>query len=203
MEKTFIYALTFNNEVRYVGKANDVETRFKGHFFEAYNPKNKSYNLPKSKWIRKHVNIAYKILEECTFDNWAEREIYWISNFTNLLNLSKGGFGGSKPVMSEETKKKISEIHKGRKASEETKLKMSLKRKGVKKDWMKLSGEKNYNAKPVYQYSLEGDFIKEWSYQREAAYYYNVKPASLNGCVKNRQKTCANFIWKDFKTDKL
>ena len=196
MKTTFIYALTFNDEVRYVGKADNVEIRFKGHVYEAYNTNDKSYNLPKNRWIRKHVNISYKILEECSYDIWAEKEIYWISNFKNLLNVSKGGLGGSNPIMSEETKKKISKANKGRQATCETREKMSLRRKGVKRDCMKLLLEKNYNSKHIYQYSLTGEFIKKWNCTKEAALFYSIKPCCLTDCIKGRQKTSAGFIWK-------
>ena len=196
MKKVYIYGLTFNNVIRYVGKSENLSKRIKDHFFEAYNSNNKSYNLPKSKWIRKHVNIEYTILEECTENNWQEREIYWISNLPNLLNLSKGGDGGSNPVMSESTKIKIGEKAKGRTVSLETREKMSKSHKKRNYDYIDHNGTKNPRATPVYQYDLEGNFIKKWNYQKEATLYYNMNETAITDCIKGRQKTAKGFIWK-------
>lgn len=196
MTKVYIYGLTFNNVIRYVGKSENLEKRIKDHFFEAYNSKNKSYNLPKSRWIRKHIDIKYVILEECTKDNWAEREIFWISNLPNLLNLSKGGDGGSKPIMSEATKIKISEKAKNRFVSKETREKMSKSHKKRNYDYVDNKGIKNPRATPVYQYDSDGNFIRKWDYQKEAIAYYNMNKTAITDCIKGRQKTAKGFIWK-------
>lgn len=97
METTFIYALKeINGEIRYVGKSDDPKRRFRQHKSNAR--KEKSHKVS---WIQHCINnnieIELIILEEVLYNNWQEREIYWIEQFQNLTNHDKGGRGG-KPI---------------------------------------------------------------------------------------------------------
>jgi hypothetical protein len=66
--------------------------------------------------------------------------------------------------------------------------------KGGRFDW------KRQNQKPVLQYDLEGNFIKEWLSGREASYILNLKNYdSISACCLGKQKTGGGFIWR-FKT---
>jgi len=56
------------------------------------------------------------------------------------------------------------------------------------------------NQKYIYQYSLNGEFIKEWYTLAEAGRFYNIKTSSITECAKGNQKTCAGYIWK-YKKD--
>jgi hypothetical protein len=44
--------------------------------------------------LNKNNEIKIKILEECTDDNWKEKEIFWISQIENLTNHTIGGESG-------------------------------------------------------------------------------------------------------------
>ena len=46
------------------------------------------------------------------------------------------------------------------------------------------------------QYDLEGNFIKEWPSQAEAARFYNIDSTGIYNCCKGKQKTAGGFIWK-------
>jgi len=73
------------------------------------------------------------ILEENLSETEAfEKEKWYIKRLgkENLVNMTDGGEGNSGLKFSEESKKKISELHKGKKLSEETKKKMSESAKG-------------------------------------------------------------------------
>lgn len=49
--------------------------------------------------------------------------------------------------------------------------------------------------RPILQYSLEGDFVKEWESMMEADLFYNLPRGSIQrSCYKS--KKCAGFIWK-------
>lgn len=94
----YIYGLynSFSDDIRYVGKTNDVKRRLSEHITEAKSGKYK--HLPKNKWILKTINnggkIFLKVIEKVSIENWEEREVYWISHYKNLpgnLNLSRGG----------------------------------------------------------------------------------------------------------------
>lgn len=95
MKKTFIYGLYSSNDgkIRYVGKSDDPSYRVKRHIYQVNDSK-----THKNSWIKKVIkdghNLEYKILEEVLYDEWSEREKFWISNFTDLVNTAPGGLGG-------------------------------------------------------------------------------------------------------------
>lgn len=93
MNKIFIYALKEKDgKIRYVGKSNDPKKRLSSHL----RSKEKNY---KTNWIKhcknNNIQIEMIILEECDYDNWKEREIFWITQFKNLTNYDRGGQGGA------------------------------------------------------------------------------------------------------------
>ena len=98
MRKTFIYGLISNrdNKIRYIGKANNPQERLKHHLYEAKSNRN---NTHKSCWLRKEISESFTIstiiLEVCNFDEWEEREKFYINTHSELTNTSKGGYGGS------------------------------------------------------------------------------------------------------------
>jgi hypothetical protein len=108
---TFIYALIdpSTNEVRYVGKSKDPETRLIEHC------KNKqNIRSHKTHWIddlkKRNLIPKLKIIEECDDLIWEKREIYWIEFYKKiglvLTNSTSGGEGGA---VDTETRKRISE----------------------------------------------------------------------------------------------
>lgn len=201
-KRTYIYALTDNNGVRYIGKTDNIERRFKNHFYEAFDKNGICYYLPKSRWIRKRTDeISYKILETCDTSEWANKEKEWIKLYregnTNLLNLSDGGHGGSGPK-SEITRQKLRLKALGRKASEETKKKMSEIHKKIDIYWLNEhhDGKSNPRARAVLQYDLEDNFIKEWDTIKEAANFYNRSNITLCGHLSGKNKTFAGYKFK-------
>jgi hypothetical protein len=55
--------------------------------------------------------------------------------------------------------------------------------------------------KKVYQYELNGAFIKEWDSAAAASKEYNVDAHCIRGCCRGLYKTSAGFIWKYNKED--
>jgi hypothetical protein len=100
MVTTFIYGLysSDDNEIRYVGKANDPKDRLRKHLYECRknNNENKTH---KCCWIRNVLNkgekINYVVLDECEIDKWEGLECKYMGLYDNLTNTSKGGIGGS------------------------------------------------------------------------------------------------------------
>ena len=138
MKTTFIYSLSDpdTNEIRYIGKTNNLKYRLWAHIHEA---KYDLRNQHKCNWIKTLLNKDKKpiieIVEEVSMNDWQSREIYWISQFTawgfNLINKTKGGECG---IISENCKKALS-LSKKRghvkgtfKHSEETKALIKEKR---------------------------------------------------------------------------
>jgi hypothetical protein len=95
MKTTFIYGLysSDDDKIRYVGKSDNPSYRVKRHIYQVNDSK-----THKNSWIKKIIKdghkLEYKILEEVLYDEWCEREKFWISNFTDLVNTAPGGLGG-------------------------------------------------------------------------------------------------------------
>ena len=90
--------------------------------------------------------------------------------------------------MSQEQRQKISKSRIGKKINhtEETKKKISIKRKSQIMN----------NSVKVKQYTLDGEFIKEFPSMTSAAKEYNVSLTSIKYACNGKNKTCKGFIWK-------
>jgi hypothetical protein len=106
----------------YIGKGKDNR---------AYRRRYKGIKPPKDK--SRIIFLKQNLTEEEAF----KHEVYMIAVFGRkdlgtgiLLNRTDGGEGGSGRIHSEETRRKVSEVLKGKTLSEETKRKMSEAKKG-------------------------------------------------------------------------
>ncbi len=108
--------------------------------------------------------------------------------------------------LTQESKDKISKANKGRKHSiETTKLRQSLLKGKTRSNEQK----QNYTLckintmKKVFQYDLEGNFIKEWESKNQAARWLkeitgkttNIQ-SQIKDCCNGRSKKCYGYIWK-------
>lgn len=127
------------------------------------------------------------------------------------LKLSKALTGRKHTELS---KQRMSESAKGRIFSEETLDKISKSMKGkntgkrgkrdskiieqTKNTWILKyqNGYKNLLQKPVLQYDLEGNFIKEWESSGIAAKTLNINKKAIQQCCRKSLKTSAKFKWK-------
>ncbi len=97
MKTTFIYGIKeSNDEIRYVGKSDTPKKRFRQHKTNSRNEKSHKVDWLRH-CIKNNIVLELIILEECPYEIWQERECYWISQFSNLVNHDKGGRGG-KPI---------------------------------------------------------------------------------------------------------
>ncbi len=148
MSTVFIYGLfdPRNLELRYIGRTkHPASIRVSQHIHDA-----KKNNIThKDRWVNQLISEglrpATEILEECTEDNWSEIEQAWIAECKkfglNLVNGTNGGDGLRVDSLTPEHREKIriantGKRYFGRKASDETRQKMSLARKGKSATWM-------------------------------------------------------------------
>lgn len=129
-----IYALKHPDtlEIRYVGKTvRSLSRRLGNHIANA---KGNKHNIHLSNWILNILNSGKKpiieLLEECNNSIWQEREKYWISQFPNLVNLTKGGDGCLGFIQDKVTREKLRKAMLGKKHTEKFKQDMSLRLKG-------------------------------------------------------------------------
>lgn len=126
--------------------------------------------------------------------------------------------GGIIHKLSEEQKRHLSEIHLGKKHSEETKAKMSEIRKKIGAPWMNgkkhsketiekmkesRSGVNNPRAKEVYQYDLKGNFIRKFEYMDIVKEVLGIKStAHISQCCSGDRKSAHGFMWSYFFEEK-
>lgn len=130
---TGIYKITNPKGKVYIGESIDIVSRW-NHYKNGYS--NKQWKLMRS--INKYGWEAHitEVLEECEQSMLKERERHWqlyYNSVQNGLNLKLTGVGEIKTTDSPEVSKNRSGGQRGRKHSEETKKKLSTLRKGKSK----------------------------------------------------------------------
>lgn len=127
-------------------------------------------------------------------------------NSTNRNDRLHYSFVKSNYKMSDETKKKLSDLNKGNRLSEKTKMKLSEMNKGEKCYWYnkkhskqtinKISKSLQSKKKSISQYSLDGLFLKSFESLNEAAKSINKPKTNISSCCRNKTKSAYGFIWK-------
>lgn len=51
-------------------------------------------------------------------------------------------------------------------------------------------------SKKILQYTLDGEFVREWESQIEAATELNIRQGNISSCCKEKRKTAGGYIWK-------
>ena len=80
----------------------------------------------------------------------------------------------------------------GNKWTDEQKLLQSKKLKGKVKSEQTLQKIR----KPILQYDIIGNFVKEWNSLSQAANELKMYVGCINNCLKNRSKSSYGFVWK-------
>ena len=149
-----------------------------------------------------------------------------------LANMTDGGEGTTGIIVSEETKIKLKEARKGFVLSKEAREKISKANKGKKGEWFHTEKTKQilrklktgtthsqktkdslskkfkgrpaeWNEKKVFQYSLEGKFLKEWKSVTEASINLSILICDISYCALGNKHTAGNFQWRYEKFDEI
>lgn len=218
------------NGKKYVGQATtkrfkERQDRWKSN---SYRYAGKAINAARAKYGIDAFD--FEILKECDDKELGFWEKYYIKELNtkvpNGYNMTEGGEGlcGYSPsketkkkmseahkghFVSEDAKKKISEAHKGKKLSEETKKKLSEINKGKKhsEETKKKMSEKQkgiYNtkiSKPLFQIDKKtNEVIEEFPSAREVERQLGFANTNISSCCLGKQKTAYGFIWR-YKED--
>ena len=73
------------------------------------------------------------------------------------------------------------------------KLGLKVITKEIRNQWTQLGKS---NAKPILQYDLENNFIKEWESASEAGRCLEIPQQTIVACLKGRMKKAGNYLWK-------
>jgi len=112
------------------------------------------------------------------------------------LNCKLPKLGDTYNVTSNETRLKMSSWQIGRKMSNEAKLKMSIQKKGKKFSLeRKIKMGINFK-KPILQYDLQDNFIKEWASATDASKALKINSGHISTCCRGQRKTIGGFKWK-------
>lgn len=212
-----IYKWTSPSGKSYIGQAVNLKRRSNEflNFEREYTSKRNGLNLSAIDKARKKYNSAelwkYEVLEYSDVKNLDDLEIKYIAEFNTTdsktgYNSTEGGEstkgykftkeqldyfhniviknrrsmkGECNPNygnhLSDEAKERLRQAHLGLKASLETRMKMS---------------------KPVIQYTLDGEFIKEYYSITSAAQEVGCNPSLIMRVCQGKKKTAKGYIWK-------
>lgn len=207
MDKCFVYVLADSTGIRYIGVSINPDRRVKCHVYEATNEKNKSYNLRKSRWLRKiDFDFRHKVIFSGSEDECYSKEIDLItlasSKGKKLVNSSKGG--DKPPRITElsnykETVEKIRLKALGRIPSEETRRKMSESHKINPTTWLgDVSGYNNPRSRAVVQMDMDGNVIFIWATAKEACDALELSRSAVTSVVKGHQRSTKGFKFDYF-----
>lgn len=130
-------------------------------------------------------NIEHTILyQNLSKEEAKEKEVELISQYDSTnrdkgYNLSIGGEG-----------------HSGYSPTKETRQKMSDSHKGDRSYWFGKYGRLNPCSRPVLQFTLNGEFVKEWESVRCVQRELGFNRGNLTQCCRGNKKTVGGFIWK-------
>ena len=169
--RTSIYVLKDPNtsEIRYVGKTSkNLNRRLQQHMHESNSEKRNRRKNWIAKIIRGGKIPLIEEIDHCVWEDSQEKEIYWIKYYRDLgLDLVNSTDGGEGNLGFIKTEETVN------------KLKESLR--------------KNLNF--VYQYDLQGNFIKKWDNAPTAAETLNIKASGITRCLRGERFKYKNFIW--------
>ncbi len=200
-----IYLLTDKTGIRYVGVSVNPTVRLKHHRYESLDVTRRSYNFPKSKWLRKVGNsVRLRVLWSGPEHECYAREHLVIQECRTrghkILNIAEGGHRPPRINMLQDSasiRAKISAARKGTRASIETRQKMSESHRGKHAYLLPWNtSEGNGANKPVVRCLLDGTEIERYRSSRVAAQAVGVKFQSICDALKGRSKTSGGYVWK-------
>lgn len=214
---------TQNNKL-YIGSTNNFKNRFSSHIRNLRKNQHSNQHLQNS-WNEYGEDVFhFEIIELCEVKVLLEREQAHINSFWSLGVLYNKNPIADKPPcrtgisLTDAHKKNIGLAQKairnkppgwlGKKRGADYSNKMSLlfkkmnhlppSRKGSTLSKEHKEAFLKSNRKEVYQFSLDGNFIKKWDSIFEAlqALNKNTRSSSISECLSGRNKTAYGFIWK-------
>jgi group I intron endonuclease len=196
MKTIFIYKLIdpITNEVRYVGKTNNLVRRFSAHL-----RRSKTNKYHSARWINSLLNKNLKpileIIEECNETNWEEREIYWINYYRELFDLTNILDGGGHTATYGRLGKPWSEQHRINYIKTRSGMPVNHTDKGKKNRANGIRNYYNQNKRKVFQYNLDGEFIREWDSAVDAGLELKITHSNITRVCKCEGKQAGGFIW--------
>lgn len=113
-------------------------------------------------------------------------EKYGTRNPEKGYNISRGGLKFFLGLHhSEKSKSAISKKLKSYIKTPEHKKHISEQKQGIL----------HHMAKPVFQFSKDGSFMREWEYMNEAAKTLNIPKPNISACCLKKRKSAGGYVW--------
>jgi hypothetical protein len=203
MRIIYIYSLKDpeTNQIRYIGKTTNINTRLKSHITRS---RHNTYHS--ARWvqsvIKKGLRPIIGLVEECTEENWVEREKYWIAYYRehfDLTNVLDGGEGGF--IKTREGSKWTDEQ---RENNRKARLGFNVQHtdEGNKKRAEGIRAYYAKNKKPVLQYDLDGNFIREWESAVDVGKELDICSSDINRACIKENSIAYGFQWR-FKNSEI
>lgn len=203
----YIYALQNpeTKQIRYVGKTGNIKNRFNSHLSSSQKLKTHL-----GSWIKSLINNnlipEIIILEECDENNWEEREKYWISQYSNLVNIQKGG---NEPYIHKKALKKYSKS--GNKYKVNCSYNNTVYYLGTFEtieeaqrtyDEFQINPQNfinkstnTYNKTSILMYK-DNVLIKEYKSVSECSKDLNIPVSNISANCRGKYKTCRGYVFK-------
>jgi len=169
-----IYKITNPKNQVYIGSSKEIEVRFRRYKKLSCKTQPKIYNSLIKYGVENHT---FEVLEECSFNELYKKENYYGILFNVLdrklgLNLVLPGENDIKFIISEESKINRSICQIGKKASIETRIKLSKSQTGRK-----------HSDKTKHIMSINNSKSKCIVDLQTGIFYANTKEASFSKCI--------------------
>jgi hypothetical protein len=215
-----IYKIISPNNKVYIGQSIDIDKRKKAYERLDCKQQPRIYNsLVKHGW----ASHKHELIEECPLDKLSERETYWKQYYIeqvgwdNVLFCELYDTGGGprdekikqklKKPKSEEWKKKIGDANRRPKPEgfreKLQKPKSPQHIENMSKGMLGVSKPEGFGnkitelkSKPIQQFDLDGNFIREFNSIKDANSFLNKNSHSIGRACRGEVKTAFGFIWK-------
>lgn len=184
-----IHSILYSARI-YVGSTTNFKFRWRDHL------KHLRGNRHPNNILQYHFNkygesdLAFEVLESGEYldkNHLLSREQGWFDHFkyqnTNLPYFNIVPTAGNSL---------------GYRCTEDTKQKLRLANLGLIQSKETIQRKIDSLKKPVFQYDLQGNFIKGWKSAIDAAVGLELHKSSISNCanINDRHKTAGGFIWK-------
>lgn len=196
----------FQNQITlesYVGQSICLEERYNRHRRDWLNGTTDFYEgIQEWGWD----NFSYEVLELCKKDELNEKEIYWIAyydSFRNGYNETKGGSNR----WTVNIDKIIELYHNGytpKQIKEELQIGLSTVYKYLSCDAEFIKNKNKSSADfYVYQYNLDGSFIRSWPSRKAVQRNLNINATAIGKVITGERVSAGQFLWRDYFMEQL